>query len=220
MPDPTSKYITEVVADSELNTALQLFNATAAANAVALGLTPPNLTEIANASSGFTTNLNAWAGAKAAANLAHENKDIQKKSSKAVISKWAKVFRANNAISDALLDQLMLPPHKTPGTKTPPTTPLDLVANANGEGLVSLKWKRNGNTSTTVFNIEWRLAPGTNWNVLDSTTKAKYDYQANPGQYIAFRVTAKRNGLNSPASVSVVLWEDGVNANPTLQVAA
>lgn len=220
MADPTSQYITEISADGDLNVALANFNTVCAANAVALGLSPANLTEIAGASTGFTSNLNAWVGARSSANLALDNKNLQKKTSKSIISKWAKTFRANNAVPDGLLDQLMLPPHKTPGSKTPPATPTDLVANADGQGLVSLKWKRNGNNQNTVFQIETRSSAGASWVPLDSTTKAKYTYQAVAGEYVAFRVTAKRNGLTSPASVAVVLWEDGGTGQANLTIAA
>ncbi|MBS1715044.1 MAG: fibronectin type III domain-containing protein [Armatimonadetes bacterium] len=219
MADPTSKYITEIVADPELNVALQNFNTVCSANAIALGLNPANLLEISGAATSFTSSLNTWVGSRSSANQALDNKNLQKKSSKAVISKWAKTFRANQTVPDGLLDQLMLPPHKTPGSKTPPTTPLNLVANADGQGLVKLAWKRNGNIETTQFAVEYRLVSGGAWSILDTTKKTKYTHQATPGVYIAFRVTAKRDGLTSPASVPVVLWEDGV-AEPQLSVAA
>ena len=120
-------YITEISADGDLNTALNNFNAVCVANAALLGLSPANLTEIAAASTAFTTTFNSATAAKAAAKNSIEAKDIQKKSSKAVISKWAKTFRANLAVPDNLLDSLMLPHHKTPGSKTPPAQPLDLA---------------------------------------------------------------------------------------------
>lgn len=121
-------------------------------------------------------------------------------------------------MSDQLLATLMLPPHSTPGSKTPPTTPTDLVANGDGNGLVQLRWGRNGNTPVTVFEVWYRTSPTGEWAVLGSTTKLKFDYQWNPGEYIGFRVTASRNGLTSPASTPVVLWEPG--GEGILQLAA
>ncbi|MBS1714152.1 MAG: hypothetical protein JST30_07420 [Armatimonadetes bacterium] len=219
MADPTSKYITEIVADAEFNLAMINFGAVCSSNAAALGLTPANLLEISAAQTSYTTNLTSWVAARSAANLALENKDIQKKATKVIVSKWAKTFRANPAVSDALLDQLMLPPHKTPGTKTPPTVPMDPVANGNGQGLVKLTWKRNGNIDGTTFVVETRSGADQPWTFLDSTTKARIVHQAEVGAYIGFRISAKRNGLTSPWSVPVVLWEDGV-AEPQLSVAA
>lgn len=218
--NPTSQYITQIEADGDLNVALANFNTVCIANATTLGLKPADLTEIAAAATGFNTNLNAWVAARSTANNAKDTKNTQKTTSKGVVSKWAKSFRANPAVPDALLGQLMLPPHKTPGSKTPPTTPLDLVANSTGQGLVKLTWKRNGNTSTTVFQIETRDSVSSPWVMLDSTTKTKYDHQATPGVYIAFRVSAKRGTLTSAPSVPVVLWENGGESATNLKLAA
>lgn len=211
-------YITEIDADGDLSTALANFNTVCIANTAALGLTPANLLEIAGASTTFTTDLNALVAAKATAKSAAALKDTQKKSSKATVSKYAKMFRANVAVTDALLAQLQLPAHKTPGTKTPPTTPTMLVANADGTGLVSLSWNRMGNIAGTVFLIEYRTSPTSDWAVVNTTTRVRFSVQATPGSYIAFRVSAQRNGQTSAASTPVVLWDS--SAPQALQIAA
>ncbi len=213
-------YITDIEADGDLNSALANFNTVCAANSAALGLNPGNLTEIAGASTGFTTTLNAAIASKATANANVEAKNLQKKASKAIISKWAKTFRANTTVPDSLLDQLMVPHHKTPGSKTPPTQPLDLVGSADGNGLVLLKWKRNGNRSGTQFLVETRTDPAGPWTISGGTTTLKFTYQAVPGSYIAFRVTASRGGQLSPASFPFAFWENGGGQGLELQVAA
>lgn len=211
-------FITEITADGELNTALANFNTVCAANAATLALAPADLTAIAAASTGFNTTLNAATVAKAAAKNSVEAKDMQKKTSKSTVSKYAKLFRANAAVPDNLLDSLMLPHHKTPGSKTAPTQPLNLYGNADGNGLVNLKWNRNGNTSGTTFLIEVRTDPAGPWSISGSTTQTKFGYQAVPGAYIAFRVTATRRNLLSPPSVPFALWENG--GGVSLQLAA
>ena len=60
-------YITEIVGDGELNTALTNFSTACGANSVILGLSPANLPEIAGASSSFTTTYNAATAGKATA---------------------------------------------------------------------------------------------------------------------------------------------------------
>lgn len=211
-------YITDNLADGEFNTALANFNTVCIANTVTLGLAPGDLTAIAAAASNFNTTFNASTAAKAAAKNSVEAKDIQKKSSKATISKYAKMFRANAGVPDNLLDSLMLPHHKTPGTKTPPTQPLDLTGSADGNGLVNLKWKRNGNISGTQFLIETRTDPDGDWTISGSTTQTKFAYQAVVGSYIAFRVTATRRDLVSPPSFPYAFWENG--GGQGLQLAA
>lgn len=210
-------YITQITKEADLSVALTSFSATCAANAAALGgLTPAQLTEISGMASNFATSLANLATARAAEQLAMENKNLQLATSKTLLAKWAKTFRANPAISDALLDQLNLPHHKTPGTKTPPTTPLDLVAGADIQGLVNLKWKRNGNNSTTVFTIETQSELGGDWTIAGSTTKTRFNYQAVPNQYIAFRVYASRNGLYSQPTLPTTLWANGGGQTLTL----
>lgn len=212
-------YITEIVADGDLNTALANFNTVCAANAATLGLTPADITAIGTAATGFNTSLNAATAAKATAKSSVDAKVVQKKTSRAVVSKYAKIFRANQAVPDSLLEQLMLPHHKTNGSKTPPAQPLDLVGSADGNGLVKLKWKRNGNIQSTQFLLEVRTDPAGNWSISGATTQTKFSYQAVPGSYIAFRVTATRRDLSSPPSTPFALWENGGGPGLELKVA-
>ncbi len=211
-------WITDIQADGELNSALANFYNVCNANALALTLTPANLTEIQGASTSFNTDLNASTAAKAAATAAVQAKNTQKTTSKDVVSKWAKTFRANATIPDELLAQLMLPPHSTPGSEIAPTTPTALVASANGDGVTNLKWNRSGNIQGTVFVIEKRTSASGAWAIFDTTTRRTFVTISNPGQYVAYRVSAQRNGMTSPASTPVVLWD--TESGVALQIAA
>lgn len=201
-------YITEIDADGGLDTALANFNTVCAANAATLGLQPADLTAIATASTSFKTTLDVATSAKAAARNSVRAKEIQKTASKATVSKYARIFRANPSVPDNLLDSLMLPHHKTPGTKTPPAEPHSLVGSADGNGLVRLKWHRNGNISGTQFLVETRSDPRGPWSICGCVTQVKFVFQAKPGQYIAFRITAARNNQVSQASTPFSLWEN------------
>lgn len=211
-------FITDNLSDGEFNMALANFNTVCLANTVVLGLNPGDLAAIGAAATNFNTTLNGATVAKAAAKNSVEAKEMQKKNSKAVVSKYAKIFRANALVPDNLLESLLLPHHKTPGTKTPPTTPLDLTGSADGKGLVSIKWKRNGNISGTQFLVETRTDPAGDWTISGGTTQTKFQYQAVPGSYIAFRVTASRRDLVSAPSFPYAFWENGGGAS--LQLAA
>lgn len=81
-----------------------------------------------------------------------------------------------------------------------------------------LRWKRNGNRSGTQYFVEVRTDPQAEWTISGGTTKVQFSYQAVPGVYIAFRIVAARNGMTSPASVPVSLWENGGQVE--LQLAA
>ncbi|MFN8138963.1 MAG: fibronectin type III domain-containing protein [Fimbriimonadales bacterium] len=95
-----------------------------------------------------------------------------------------------------------------------------MVGSADGNGLVELTWSRNGNIPGTTFAVEMRTDPNGAWEILGVTTKVKFDYLATPGSYVAFRVTASRNGLMSPASTPFALWENGGGQTVALKLAA
>lgn len=211
-------YITEINADDAYNAAVQNFAVACDANKVALGLTVPDLAEIAGAAVGFGTTLSNLIAAKNAAESAREAKDVQKAATKAIVSKWAKTFRANMALPDALLVDLMVAPHVTPGAKTPPTIPLDLVASSDGQGNIRLQWKRNGNIQGTSFVIQIQDSPGGDWQYHGSVSKRTFFTTWEPGSYVAYRVTAIRRGIASAPGLPVVLWLGG--SEVALKIAA
>lgn len=211
-------YITEIKAEADFSVAIQNFAVVCDANKVALGLTVPQLAEIAGATTSFVTSLTTLATAKSAAESAREAKDIQMAAARAMVAKWAKTFRANAAISDAILADLTVAPHSTPGVKTPATQPLNLVASADGNGNIRLQWKRNGNIQGTQFVIEYQASASDAWTQLGICTKRVFDTTWTPGSYIAFRVIAVRRGIASPASTPFVLWASG--SEMTLKLAA
>lgn len=213
-------WITEIVADGQLNGALTNFASVCEANAAPLGLTGPMVAEIEDAAVNFSAELTASTAAKAAQAAAVQAKNTQKAASKAIVSKYAKIFRANNTVSDELLAQLMLPPHSTPGSESSPTTPLNLVASANGDGVTNLRWNRNGNIQGTTFQIEKRTSPTGGWSIHDTTTRRTFVTLSTPGEYVAYRVRATRNGQSSAASTPVVLWDGSGSEAQTLEIAA
>lgn len=202
-------YITEIHADDAYNAAVQNFAVACDANKVALGLSVPDLAEIAGAAVAFGTTMSNLIAAKNAAESAREAKDVQKAATKAIVSKWAKTFRANMALPDALLVDLMVAPHLTPGAKTPPAIPLDLVAASDGQGNIRLQWKRNGNIQGTSFLVEFQSSPGGEWQYLSSVSKRTFFTTWEPGAYVAYRVTAIRRGIASAPGIPVVLWLGG-----------
>ena len=202
-------YITEETADAPLVTKLTNFKAASEANKTVLGLTPADITAMGTLYTAFSTAYAASENAKAAAKQAVTAKNAAKKAARANVAGWSKIWRANPAISDAILDALMLAPHNTPASTTPPTTPTNLVATVNGEGVISLKWGRNGNKPGTIFNIETSDSPSGNWTIFDSTTKAKFDYAGTPGTSVWFRIVAKRDGQSAAPTNPISVWAGG-----------
>ena len=214
-----SRYITNSsIPEADYVPATINFNGVCIANKSALLLDTTALAEIAKATNDLNTQFTAWIAAQAASANAKGSKDAQFKASRAVINKWAKTFRANTAVPDALLDQLMLAPHKPGRTVSAPTTPTNFKGTTNGEGMVSLQWSRNGNSASTQFIIEYRLSPTAPWAIAGASSSVRFDYQGTAGSYVAFRVYAKKKTANSAATAALIFWEDS-SSQTVLKVA-
>lgn len=211
-------YITQTTADGPLNSQLQSFLATAEAQSVKLGLTAPDIEAMGELYTAFSTSLAASDTAKAASKAATTAKNTAKRLARANVSAWAKIWRADENISDDLLNELMLAPHNTPGQHSAPTTPTDVTASLNNESVITLKWKRNGNTSGTIFSIETAEDGSGPWTMLDATTKTKFSTQGTPGTTQWFRIVAKRDGMSATPTNPISVWTGGQSLS--LQIAA
>lgn len=216
----TGHYLTNLSSEPEFIQALNTVLPVISAQKTTLGMTAQQVTDLTNLCNAFIASYSTATTAKLAAKSAVATKESQRKAAQNSLFAWVKQWRANTAIPDALLEQLMVAPHKTPGTKTAPTTPTSFQAVPNGLGVVKFTWDRNGNTSSTTFVIESRKSPTDDWAVAFTTTKTKFELQVTPGQYIAFRIYANRNNTNSVASAPVILWENGGTGSATLKIAA
>ncbi|MCE9558679.1 MAG: hypothetical protein K8R88_06980 [Armatimonadetes bacterium] len=209
--------ILEVRSDTQFNNDLTTWNGAMNSLKVLLALKPEELVEIGKLTSDFTSALTAANTAKAAAKSAVTSKDVAKKAALTLVRKYSKKYRADLSISDSVLDQLLFAPHATPGSSTPPSVPTGLIAEDKGLSVVGLAWHANGNKYPTTYVIETRSSATDAWTILDTTTKRRFDYQAD-GNPIWFRITAKRSGLTSTPSTAVSLWVNGQGVN--LKVAA
>lgn len=196
IPDP------EFLAD--LNSIISVINA----NKTTLGISTAEVTSLTNAINNYSTQLTAMNTARAAAKSATVQKNSARESVADLVGSWAKVWRANPAISDSLLALLMMAPHNTPGTSTPPSTPTDLVAMDKGNGQVQLKWKRGNNPSGTLYWVEFKLATGA-WKLLVGAKKTATVATCTQGQQISFRVSAVVDEMQSAPTAPVTLWTGG-----------
>lgn len=202
-------YITQILAEEEFNTALANFATVCNLQAETLDLTPAQITEIQAASTALANAITAATAARTAWASAQAAKLTKLADGHALVSKYAKIFRADQTVTDAILAELMLAPHKTPGVRTTPAIPTDLVANSDGNGNITLKWHRNGNIQGTVFNVEMRPNNSAPWSIIGTTTMSKFDTTWTPGTYVEYRVSASRRDVDSAACTPVVLWSAG-----------
>lgn len=211
-------YITEIRADAPFNIAIQNFAVACDANKVALGLTVPQLAEIAGTTATYVGSLSTVAAAKSAVTAAVEAKDAASVAAHAMVSKWAKTFRANLSVPDSILGDLTVAPHSTPSSLNVPNVPSTLEAISDTEGNIRLQWSRNGNIQNTQFVIEYRTSNTSPWTQLGTCTKRTFDTTWTPGTYVAYRVYALRRGVASVACSPLSLWDIG--SEMTLKLAA
>jgi alpha-mannosidase len=212
-------YITEVSKDGELEKLGENFVAICVAEASTLGLTSAQVTGLQATFDMFDTSLTNLETKIQEKESATTDKDQKRDAFRTLVRAYAKRFRANTAIPDALLSQLAVAPHKVKGTKSAPTQPLSLLANPDAAGTVFLSWEKNGNISGTTYQIESQEPGDTSWTIIGTTTRAKFTFTGNPvGNEMSFRVIAIRRGINSLPSLPVTIFASGESA--TLQVAA
>ena len=211
-------YITDRQPEGQYLIDLANFETVSAANLVALGLDAADKLAIENAVDDLSDAINAATAARLAAEAATAAKDAQLTATRNLINQYAKEFRANMSIPNSLLAQLNVAAHEVTPVLSNPVTPTELTATANGEGETLLKWKRNGNTSTTIFEIEYRSSHTADWTLYASTTKSRFSTTLTPGVYAGFRVCAVRRGIKSGYCAPCALWD---STEPVeLQVAA
>lgn len=212
-------YILQIRSVPALMQAAQTFYNVCSTNAATLGLTPANLTEINNAVTALVNGQSAMSAAKAAYKGSVTVRNAKTDSLRTVVSKWAKMFDANSAISDGLLEELGLPPHDPGQTSVAPIEPTDVTATADTNGKVFLKWKRAGNPTGTVFLVEVQYVAGGPWAQVGGVTVVKFAYQSpQVGTRTAFRVTASRKGQFSSPSVPFVLWDNGEASSQSVEL--
>lgn len=212
------KYITSKMSETEYVEATTTFKKNTGLNSTALGLSSLQVEQIGDACDAVATALNNWTDAQAAANAARIAKNEAFADTKALVDNFAKIFRADNTIDDSLLAEILVAPHRTPATQSAPVTPTNFTGTANASGEVTLKWKRNGNTSATQFIVESRGSDTGAWTTAGVTNTTKFVVQATPGAYVSYRVRAKKKNVTTSPTSAVSFWGEG--ASVQLSIAA
>lgn len=145
-------------------------------------------------------------------------KEANRDAALATLSALAGRIYSNPNVTDAMLEQIGFAPRPVRGTRSNPRPVTDLVATAYSNAEVVLKWKRNGNTRSTLFTIQFRPNGG-NWQTVGSTIASKATLEGFvPGQAGTFRVRATVNGKNSAWSNLASIYVD--NSTPAIRIAA
>ena len=172
------------------------------ANLVALGLVAADIaplqTEKNNLDSAITNAETLQAQAKAAT----EKKNVFRKSSETKARAIVKRIQAKIDVPPDLKKQLQITiPGDNPAPPSVPYTPKNLVVNVVGNGANELRWDRNGNIPSIIFNVEALINDAKDYVLIFSTRKTNYMHTNVPsGSKITYRVRAIHGEIPSPYS--------------------
>lgn len=174
----------------------------------AYGLTAADFTALQNSTSLFNDAVVFSETAEAARKSATQQKKTQKRSTVGVASGIANRVYANPAVSNQMLAEIGLTPRSQGGTRSAPKTPLDLIAAPSANGYVKFTWKRNGNPTRAVFNLQqWQNGA---WITISALTRVSETLGGfAPGIEQRFRVVAWLNGQQSQPSNEFTIYDEG-----------
>jgi hypothetical protein len=211
-----SRYISQadpiLAIDSVFNTS------TIAASPASFGLTATIAGQLSAYASAYEASYQNLLSAESAYKKAIEEKNAEKARFAELYSRYLTQSYATPSVTDAALASIGLDPKPVRGPVTSPTTPLDLLAEAFSNGYVKFKWKRNGNSNATTFNVEAKIEDGA-WDLIWSGPRTKLELSGfAPGTQVAFRVYASKGDEQSAPSNIAVIYEEGGSSE--LQFAA
>jgi hypothetical protein len=174
------------------------------ANEKELGLNPEVIAELIALRDSYSEAFKISFALKQSLKGATKQKMKARKEATGAVRSLANQFKANPAISANDLGKLGLLTSKE-SHPVRPVTNLDFKGFDNGTN--QLKWKRNGNSSDTVFLVEYSLDSGTTWFLAGAVSRVKFihEYQV-PGRLVYYRVFANRSGVTSSPTKPVAAY--------------
>lgn len=180
------------------------FASVATANATLLNLTSGQTTNMTVLSTAFDNARIDSTAAKAASKGATTVKRNLRKANEELFRSVAKVITVNSEITPTLKAELGLNTTPVPVGPVAPATELSVTGYANGDNV--LVWKRNGNASSTTFQIEAQFGSSTDWMMVGTSTKVRFTHAGQtPGVQVRYRIVSMRGGqLSSPSNTAYV----------------
>lgn len=99
-------------------------------------------------------------------------------------------------------------PDDSVATVIVPQTPTDLVVEGFSNGTNKLKFNRNGNKPSTIFNIEAKIGNATDFVIIGTTMKQTFEHKnQKPGVKVVYRIRAQRGDDYSDYSNTATVYE-------------
>lgn len=192
--------------DAQLQTWLTNFAAKCGEYDSELGLTSTDLLLIDGQTDTFSDDYNAQFAAKEVLKGLTETKDKSRKAVTATVRSYAKQFKANPAVTPAILGALGITTSSSAG---PVVTPTGLTVTGISTGVNKIKWNRAGNSNGTTFIVESSF-DGNNFNFVGAVTRTSFSDEGNtPGETQWYRVFATRAGSSSAPCAPVAVYGPG-----------
>ena len=182
-----------------------------------LALTDAQADAIAALAAAYSNSFDTAATAQSVSKAATQTRNTQRKNTTQGLAVFVDQWQSNPLVTPAILADLQLPVHKTTRTTLAPVAPVNLVATPTATGQVNIKWKRNGNSATTTFWLQWD-DNGT-WTTVYASTATKATLEDWPINTPAtFRVLAVKKDQISGPSNTATIW--GGSSSASLELAA
>jgi hypothetical protein len=178
-------------------------------NKAALPITADKIVALEERRDSHAAKLDAQAEADAAAQAATREINDDRKLSNEDISFINTTFKADKTIPRELLLDMGFKVSDGK-TSTPPNEPTNLTVVPNVAGYTDLKWDRNGNKPSTIYEIESQTGESAEWKYVDSINGTKYRHlNQRAGVQVVYRVRAKRAGQTSGFGSAAVAYYQG-----------
>lgn len=178
-------------------------------NRADLPITAAQITALEARRDSHEIKLNAQVAADEAAKAATRDINDDRVLTNSEVSFINTILKANKSIPRELLIQMGF--RVSEGrTSPPPNEPTNLIVMPNAAGYTDLKWSRNGNKQTTLYDIEAQYEGSANWVHVETVQTLKYRHtDQTVGKQVVYRVRARRAGQESGFSSAGVAYYKG-----------
>ena len=211
---PNSDFIPD--ADGQFLLWYDQFLAACVENSEELGLTSKELVEIQSFNDDFKQKMTRVVSTKSVYEGAVQGKKLSRTLAIKNIRGFANKFKANLEVSPGTLRELGV----VCSSNSAPVVPVSkLVVVGMETGINKLKWKRNGNSSQTMFIVEFRAEGEEKWEFAGAVSKTNFIHAGQiPGRRVWYRVTSTRASKSSVPCPAVAAY--GPMESSNLSVAA
>lgn len=155
------------------------------------------------------TKLNAQTAADEAAKAATRDINDDRALSNSDVSFINAIFKADKNIPREVLIRMGFRVSEGK-TSSPPNEPTNLIVMPNAAGYTDLKWEKNGNKRTTLYEIEAQYDGNPEWVHVETVPTLKYRHENQTvGKQVVYRVRAKRAGQTSAFGSAGVAYYKG-----------